>query len=119
MPRLFFILLLSSLGGTIILHYLKNFLLKEKIRFYFDWDGILERLCLTYIIIAALDFWILIPLVVLLKSALRIYLLKSISGITRTDEPGIASQKVLYKAELAYDLFLSPAFAILVGVIFR
>ena len=98
---------------------MKNFLLKEKIKFNLDWDGILERLCVTYIIIAARDFWILIPLVVMLKSALRIYLLKSISGISQTEEPGAASQKVLYKAELAYDLFLSPAFAILLGVVFR
>jgi hypothetical protein len=119
MPRLFFILLFASIGGTFILHYLKNFLLKEKIKFYFDWDGILERLCIAYIILETPQFWLLIPLIILVKLLMRIYLLKSIAGLTQTSEPGIASQKVLYKAELAFDTFASPAFAILVGVIFR
>jgi hypothetical protein len=119
MARLVLILLLSTLGGTFILHYLKNFLLKERIKFRLDWDGILERLCLTYIIAAALDLWLLIPIVIILKAAFRLYLLGLIPGLLQTQEPGSASQKVLLKAELAFDLFLSPAFAILVGVVFR
>ncbi len=119
MARLVLILLLSTLGGTFFLHYLKNFLLKERIKFYLDWDGILERLCLTYIIAAALDLWIFIPIVIILKSIFRLSLLGFFPGITQSSEPGAASQKVLLKAELAFDLLLSPAFALLVGVVFR
>lgn len=119
MIRLLFILFLSTLGGTLILHYLKNFILKEKARFRLDWDGLLERLCITYIIVQAAGLWLFIPLIILSKTLLRIYLLKAVSGITRNIEPGVASQKVLYKAELAFDAIASPALAILVGVIFR
>ena len=119
MACLAIILLFSTLGGTFILHYLKNFLLKERIKFRLDWDGILERLCLTYIMAEAIQLWIFIPIVIILKSIFRLFLLGLLPGIAQTNEPGAASQKVLLKAELAFDLFLSPAFAILVGVVFR
>lgn len=111
-------LLISTFGGTILLHYLKNFLLKERLKFHLDWDGLLERLCITYIILYSLNLWFFIPLIILAKLSLRIYLLKSISGITQSEEPGIVAQKVLYKSELAFDLLVSPAFAILIGVLF-
>ena len=119
MAYLVLILLLSTLGGTFILHYLKNFLLKEKRKFHLDWDGILERLCITYIILAASNFWIFIPLIVLTKAVFRFLVLGFFSKIPQISEPGAASQKVLLKAELAYDLLLSPAFAVLVGVLFK
>ena len=119
MAYLVLILLLSTLGGTFILHYLKNFLLKEKRKFHLDWDGILERLCITYIILAAFNFWIFIPLIILTKVVFRFLVLGFFSKISQTSEPGAASQKVLLKAELAYDLLLSPAFAVLVGVLFK
>ena len=119
MLRLLLALILSSFGGTFILHYLKNFLLKERIKFHLDWDGLLERLCVTYIIIAASHFWIFIPLIILLKVLLRLIILGFIPGISQTTEPGGTSQKVLLKAELAFDLLLSPAFAILVGVVLK
>jgi hypothetical protein len=119
MLRLTLILALSTLGGTFLLHYLKNFLLKEKRSFELDWDGLLERLCLTYIILESPQFAALIPLVILLKAVYRVSLLVLAPGISRTEEPGAAAQKVLLKAELAFDLFLSPAFAILIGVLFR
>lgn len=111
-------LLISTFGGTILLHYLKNFLLKEKLKFHLDWDGLLERLCITYIILNAINLWFFIPLIILAKLLLRLYLLKSVAGITQSEEPGIAAQKVLYKSELAFDLFVSPAFAILIGTLF-
>ena len=119
MARLLLALSLSTLGGTFLLHYLKNFLLKERIKFHLDWDGLLERLGITYIIMAAFHFWILIPLLILLKALLRLAILGFIPGISQTAEPGGASQKVLLKAELAFDLLLSPAFAILVGVLLK
>jgi hypothetical protein len=119
MAGLLFILLLSSFGGVFLLHYLKNFLLKERRKFYLDWDGLLERLCITYIIIALPDLWMLIFLIIALKALVRLLLLGFVPGIAQTREPGAASQKVLLKSELAFDLFLSPAFAILIGVIFK
>ena len=119
MVRLVLILILSTLGGTFILHYLKNFLLKERIKFRLDWDGILERLCIAYILVATPIYWMLIPAIIIIKAIFRLYLLGHLPGLTQSQEPGSASQKVLLKAELAFDLFLSPAFAILVGVVFR
>jgi hypothetical protein len=112
-------LFLSTLGGTLVLHYLKNFLLKEKTKFYLDWDGLLERLSITYIIISVPDLWLFIPLIIALKILFRLALLGFMPGISQTREPGTSAQKVLLKAELAFDLFLSPALAILVGVVFR
>jgi hypothetical protein len=119
MARLITALILSTLGGTILLHYLKNFFLEERIKFHFDWDGILERACLTYILISFPQQWPLIPLIILLKSLYRIALLGLIPNIIKNNEPGTSSQKVLFKGELAFDLILSPALAILLGVIFR
>ncbi len=119
MVRLTLILLFSTLGGTIILHFLKNFLLKERRKFHLDWDGLLERLCITYIILAAFHFWMFIPLIILIKALFRLSLLGFFPGISQSTEPGTASQKVLLKAELTFDLLLSPAFAILVGVVFK
>ncbi|KPJ69011.1 hypothetical protein AMJ44_04915 [candidate division WOR-1 bacterium DG_54_3] len=119
MLRLLLALILSTLGGTFILHYLKNFLLKERTKFHLDWDGLLERLGVTYIMIAVFHFWMLIPLIVLLKAFLRLTILGFIPGISQTTEAGGTPQKVLLKAELAFDLLLSPAFAILIGVIFK
>ena len=119
MLRLFLILVLATFGGTFLLHFLKNFLLKEKMGFRLDWDGLLERLCITYIIVAEASLWIFIPIVIALKIILRIALLGFIPGINQSNEAGASIQKVLLKAELGFDLFLSPAFAILVGVIFK
>jgi hypothetical protein len=119
MGRLALILLLSSLGGTIILHSLKDFFLEEKIKFRPDWDGLLERVVITCIIVAFPARWLIIPVVIALKSLFRLFLLGYLPGIGRTTEPGAAAQKVLLKSELAFDLLLSPAFAILVGFIFK
>ena len=119
MLRVIVILLLSTLGGTYILHYLKNFFLEEKARLRLDPDGLIERLLITYIIIIGISNGvILIVLIILLKALLRLFLLGKSTGAIARREPGVASQKVLYKAELAFDLITSPAFAILVGVIF-
>lgn len=107
------------LGGTFFIHYLKNFLLKEKISFALDWDGMLERLCITYILVTSLQLWLFIPLIIALKVLYRIAVLALVPGLGQTREPAAASQKVLLKSELALDLLLSPFFAILVGVILR
>jgi len=119
MLRVITILLLSTLGGTYVLHYLKNFFLEEKINLHWDGDGLIERLLITYIIVMSVPhaLW-LILLIILLKVLLRLWLLGKSAGAIARNEPGIASQKVLYKAELAFDLIASPALAILVGVIF-
>lgn len=119
MYRLAMILLFSSFGGAALLHFLKNFLLQERAKFRLDWDGVLERLLISYIILAAPALAALIPLAILAKALFRLFLIGLIPGIAQSSEPGSASQKVLLKAELAYDLLLSPAFAILVGVLFR
>lgn len=119
MLRLFLILVLATFGGTFLLHFLKNFLLKEKTSFHLDWDGLLERLCLTYIVMAAANLWIFIPIIIALKIIFRLTLLGFVPGINQSNEAGASIQKVRLKASLGFDLLLSPAFAILVGVIFK
>jgi len=119
MARLALILFISSLGGTVILHYLKDFFLEEKLKLRLDWDGLLERLIITYVITSLPHLWLIIPFVIALKSFFRLLLLGYLPGIASTTEPGAATQKVLLKSELAFDLLLSPAFALLVGFIFK
>ena len=119
MIRLLFALLLATLGGSLLIHWLRNFILVEKSPFQFEWDSLLERLCLSYIMINALQFWPLIPVIIILKLSYRLFQLGSKMTISTSDEPGNAWQKVLFKTELSFDLFLSPAWAILIGVIFQ
>ena len=119
MTRLVLTLILSTIGGNFVIHYLKNFLLREKRKFRPDLDGWLERLCLTYIIIEAPRYIILIPAVIALKVIYRLLQIGFFTGGSKTREPGAAFQKVLLKGELAFDLILSPALAILLGIIFK
>ncbi len=108
----------SALGGSFVLHYLKNFLLKEKMPFSWDWDGLIERAVITYLLVASRWLY-LIPAVVAVKIVLRLILIGFFANLARVNEPGAVYQKVTLKAELALDLLLSPAFAILVGVVFK
>ena len=119
MARLILALFLSSLGGTVVLHYLKNFLPQEKIKFRLDFDGLLERLAITPILLSLPSPWIFIVVVIALKSAYRFWILGTSPPTTQSHEPGNAPQKVLLKSELAFDLLSSPAFAILIGVAFK
>lgn len=119
MGSLFLILLFSTFGGSLLLQFLRGFLLKEPFRFRLDWDGLLERLCLTYIILAAPQFWLFIPIIILIKTVSHLYSIGYLKNIAESREPGAVSQKVLFKSELAFDLLASPAFAILVGVLAR
>lgn len=111
-------LAISALGGSFFLHYLKNFTLKEKMPFSWDWDGLIERTLITYLIIFARGLLFLIPVVIAVKIILRLILIGFFANLAKVNEPGTVYQKVTLKAELAFDLLFSPAFAILVGVIF-
>jgi hypothetical protein len=112
-----FFILISAAGGTFVLHYLKNYLLEEKSKFRWDWDGILERGLITCLIIT--DRWLyLIPLIIILKAAYRLGLVNYFEKLLRVNEPGTVPQKVRLKAELAFDLILSPAIAILAAIVF-
>jgi len=111
-------LAIAAFGGAFLLHYLKNFLLKEKLRFSWDWDGVLERGLIAGTIVFFPDRLYFIPLIIIIKIAGRLLWLGFAAGLTRVNEPAIAYQKVLLKTELALDLFVSPLFAILCGMIF-
>ena len=117
--RLILGLAVATLGGTVTLHFLKNYLLKEKIKLRLDWDGIIERSLIVFIILAAPQLGLLLPFIIIFRTIYRLILLGPSLSLFQTEEPGIVSQKVLLKAELAFDLLLSPAFAILIGVIFK
>jgi hypothetical protein len=111
-------LAVSAFGGTLVIHYLRNFFLRENLPLAWDWDGLLERAAVTFVINAAPAWIFLLPGIILLKLLVRLAGLSAAGGISKTDEPGAAYQKVLLKAEFALELILSPVFAILVGVIF-
>ena len=119
MARLILVLLFSTFGGTVIIHFLKNLFLKENIKLFLDWDALIERICLTFIVYAAINLWPLIPLIIAAKAFYRFYRLNVSAGIGQTQEPGVSPQKVFLKSELAFDLLASPAFALLVGVLFK
>ncbi|MFA5113113.1 MAG: hypothetical protein WC529_02320 [Candidatus Margulisiibacteriota bacterium] len=109
---------IAAFGGSLLIHYLKNFLLGEKLPLAWDWDGVLERGAIAYFV-GALPHWpILVAGVILLKTIYRLAGLAIAGGISKRNEPGAIYQKVTLKAELGLDLILSPAFAILVGIIF-
>jgi hypothetical protein len=111
-------LAIAAFGGAFLLHYLKNFLLKEKLKFSWDWDGVLERGLIAGLIVFFPAWLYLLPLVIIVKVAGRLLRLALSAGLAKVDEPAIAYQKVSMKADLALDLFVSPLFAILVGMIF-
>jgi hypothetical protein len=111
-------LCVAAFGGTLLIHYLRNFFLAEKLPLAWDWDGLLERAVIAYLMIAAPEWRYFIPVVVLIKTIVRLAGLALTANISKVKEPGAVYQKVTIKAELAMELLVSPAFAILVGVVF-
>jgi hypothetical protein len=107
----------SALGGSFLLHYLRNSLLAEKVPLTWDWDGIVERGVITYLLATGGRLY-LIPAIIAAKVIGRLLWLGFGPGLAKRGEPGAVSQKVLLKAELGFDLIVSPAFAILIGVVF-
>ena len=110
-------LAVSAFGGTLLIHFLKNFLLTEKGQLAWDWDGIIERALIAYLV-AAGSWLFLIPVIILIKVVFRLATIGLIANFLSVEEPGVVSQRVKLKSELALDLIISPLFAILVGVIF-
>ena len=110
-------LAIAAFGGSFLIYYLTNFLLQEKAKFAFDWDGVIERAAVAYLFMTP-KFLFLIPIVILIKIAVRLITLGFFSSLLKSSEPGVAAQKVTFKAELALSLVVSPVFAALVGIIF-
>ena len=110
-------LAIAAFGGSFLIYYLTNFLLEEKAKFIFDWDGVIERAVVAYLVVTP-GYLPLIPAVILAKIVFRFVTLSRRSSLLTSSEPGAAPQKIRLKAELALELFLSPLFAILVGLIF-
>ncbi|MCU0640845.1 MAG: hypothetical protein MUC35_02010 [Candidatus Margulisbacteria bacterium] len=108
----------AAFGGAVFIHYLRNLILRESLPLAWDWDGLLERPAIAYIVTALPAYWYLVPVIVLIKLLVRLVGISSIKWLGRRREPGAAYQKVTLKAELAFELIASPFFAILVGVIF-
>lgn len=104
-------LAISALGGAFFIHYLKNFLLAEKIKFAWDWDGVIERSVVTFVLISSNKLFFLIPTVIALKIIFRLATLNWCASRA-------VAQQVQLKAELAFELILSPIFALLIGIIF-
>ncbi|MGB9613750.1 MAG: hypothetical protein ACPL4K_06240 [Candidatus Margulisiibacteriota bacterium] len=111
------IVVLSSFGGSILLHFSKNFFLIEKTPFRFDWDGLIERGIITFCLISH-SYLYLIPIVIFTKTIFRLGQIIIYNYSLQINEPGTVFQKVRLKAELFFDLILSPSFALFLGIIF-
>src|SRR3989338_7808380 len=103
MWRLILALFLSTLGGTVVVHYLKNFLFKGKTKLRPDGDGLIERCLITYLLVANQTFIFLIPVIVILKILFRIFSIGIFENLSQRTEPGLVWQKVRLKGELAFD----------------
>jgi len=105
-------LILATLGVSIFLSLLKNFLDLRK-GWHLDWDGICERALIVLIFWPGGLFFILLPINILF----RIFFYLNLHGhleILRINEPGALFQKVRIKSELLVDLLGSPLSAILI-----
>jgi hypothetical protein len=106
----------SAFGGAFFIYYLTNFLLTEKAKFAFDWDGVIERALITYCVLKpGLLWWLTVIIAVKLAARLAAF---GWQALYQTKEPGLISQKVKTKSELALELCLSPLFAFVIGVVF-
>ncbi len=68
-------LAIAAFGGSFLIYYLTNFLLEEKAKFSFDWDGVAERALIAYLVMTP-GMLYFIPVVVLAKIAVRLLSLR-------------------------------------------
>ncbi|OGC32388.1 hypothetical protein A2311_00420 [candidate division WOR-1 bacterium RIFOXYB2_FULL_48_7] len=108
----------ASLGGSFFIHYLKNYLLEEKPGFNFDWDGVIERGLIAWLVIIGGSWLLLIPAIILVKFSLQLYRWQVFRRLLSIEEPAFIAQKIKIKEELAINLLVSPSWAILIGLIF-
>jgi len=105
-------LILATLGVSIFLSLLKNFLALEK-GWRLDGDGICERALIVLIFWQGGVVFILLPIVILFRIFFYLNLHRHLD-IIKINEPGALFQKIKIKSELLVDLLGSPLSAILI-----
>jgi len=108
-------LILATIGVSGI-RYLLFYILRVGRGLKIDWDGIIERIFIVFLISGGGIFIWLIPLVVLTR--VFYYLgIRSRIWFTAGHEPAMEFQKINFKTEMLLDLSLSPALSILICLI--
>lgn len=109
-------LVLSSIGGNVLLHLIKRNFTDSQDKLTADPVGSIERAIITTLFVLGGNWLYLILPVILVKAGFYIRGLSSLSDIFSRNEPSLAYQKVRVKASLAVDLILSPALAVFIGI---
>jgi hypothetical protein len=110
--------LLVSLGGEIIIYYLKKLLIDPNARFSFDLSGMMERIALLLVIAIGGYYFVLAPFIVLARAVFVLSegRMKGFADIINREEPAVEFQKIRLKSDLAITLLASPALGILSGI---
>jgi len=110
---------ISAFGGWALICLIKNLYIDPSFGMRLDVPGLIERVLIVFLVVIGGPYLWLIPLVIAVKVAFMIFGLSRFVGLFLREEPSLAYQKVKVKADLAADLMISPAFAILTGMVFR
>ena len=110
------ILMILPIFGTILIYFLKKFFVVPPPKFILDTDGILERLLIIGIVVQAPEYWGLIVPIIILRDVFYLKKHWPNEAILRK-EPANEFQKSRTKMEFGLDLFISPTFAIICGLI--
>jgi len=117
--RCFAAVLISAFGGLFFAYYIKKKLTETSAGLHLDIPGIAERTLITLFTFIGGPYLWFIPLVILMKGAVLMFGLSGLAGLLSREEPSLAYQRVKLKSSLAVDLILSPAIAVLIGILFR
>jgi hypothetical protein len=111
--------LVSAFGGLAFVYFIKKYLIETSMRLRHDVPGVAERMLITLFTFMGGPYLWLIPFVILIKGAVLMFGLSGLADFLSREEPSLAYQRVRLKASLAVDLILSPAIAILVGILLK
>ena len=103
-----------SLLGSLIVYLLKRFFISPTPVFIPDWDGIFERTIIINSILFGLVF--IIPITIITRVIIYFFMRKPSEVILRK-APTNEFQKTKTKMEFGLDLFVSPLFAIICGLV--
>ncbi len=111
--------LISAIGGLFFLYLIKKKVTETSAGLRPDLPGIAERALVTvFTVLGGPYLWLIVP-VILIKGAVLVLGLSGLTGLLSREEPSLAYQKVKLKENLGVDLILSPALAVLVGILSR
>ncbi len=110
-------LLISALVGSLLLFFLKKFLVEASTKFKSDILGVIERPAITLLVALGRPYVYLIIIVITIKNVIYLSRLSRSLALLSRGEASLAYQKVKFKEILAIDLIVGPLFAVLVGII--